>query len=169
MHQLFNLAVLKWAKNIGMFTLYSFSKFIIKPDALSLAPNTSNNLLLGLQNDYGHKEAGRQNRKEDINVTSRNMKSKSNTTQPSDVITRRIDQEPLDYEYDEEEYRDKYVIETEKPEPEYYYYYYYDYMDSGIDISHELTTYEPLPSPLPLLASDEEQRETDEDKNSTAS
>ena len=23
-------------------------------------------------------------------------------------------------------------------------------MDSGIDISHELTTHEPLPSPLPL-------------------
>ena len=25
-----------------------------------------------------------------------------------------------------------------------------DYMDSGIDISHELSTYEPLPTPLPL-------------------
>ena len=37
--------------------------------------------------------------------------------------------------------------------PEYYYYYYYDYLDSGIDISHELSNnvaaqYEPLPTPL---------------------
>ena len=25
-----------------------------------------------------------------------------------------------------------------------------DYLDSGIDISHELSTYEPLPTPLPV-------------------
>ena len=41
--------------------------------------------------------------------------------------------------------------------PEYYYYYYYDYLDSGIDISHELSNsetagYEPLPTPLGLLS-----------------
>ena len=92
----------------------------------------------------------RRNRKEDINVISRNLEPKSNGS--DQVITRRMDSnsEPADYEYDDEDYADKYVLETEKPEPEYYYYYYYDYMDSGIDISHELTTYEPLPSPLPL-------------------
>ena len=60
-----------------------------------------------------------------------------------------MDSDLPDYDYSDEDYEDKYVLETEKPEPEYYYYYYYDYMDSGIDISHELTTYEPLPSPLP--------------------
>ena len=42
------------------------------------------------------------------------------------------------------------AAEEDKSEPEYYYYYYYDYMDSGIDISHELPPYEPLPTPLPL-------------------
>ena len=86
-------------------------------------------------------------------MTSRNLETKSNATKnPSVVITRRMDSnsDPADYEYDDEDYADKYVLETEKPEPEYYYYYYYDFMDSGIDISHELTTYEPLPSPLPL-------------------
>ena len=97
--------------------------------------------------DFGKKR----NRKEEINVTSRNLEPKSNVS-ASDVtkmITRRMDSDPPDYEYSDEDYEDKYVLETEKPEPEYYYYYYYDYMDSGIDISHELTTYEPLPSPLP--------------------
>ena len=97
--------------------------------------------------DFGKKR----NRKEEINVTSRNLEPKTNVS-ASDVnttITRRMDSDPPDYEYSDEDYEDKYVLETEKPEPEYYYYYYYDYMDSGIDISHELTTYEPLPSPLP--------------------
>ena len=65
-----------------------------------------------------------------------------------------------DYDYDlsddysDEEYSD---ADTESSEdiskPEYYYYYYYDYLDSGIDISHELSNseaaqYEPSPTPL---------------------
>ena len=126
--------------------------------------NTLSTFILspGLQSndEDGHKpqadKGEKRNRKEEINVTSRNLKPKSNasdaTKSPSVMITRRMDSdsEPTDYEYDDEDYADKYVLETEKPEPEYYYYYYYDYMDSGIDISHELTTYEPLPSPLPL-------------------
>ena len=120
--------------------------------------NTLSTLILspGLQsndedgNKHPSDKGQRRNRKEDINVISRNLDPKSNGS--DQVITRRMDSnsEPADYEYDDEDYADKYVLETEKPEPEYYYYYYYDYMDSGIDISHELTTYEPLPSPLPL-------------------
>ena len=47
--------------------------------------------------------------------------------------------------------------EEDKSEPEYYYYYYYDYQDSGIDISHELSTYEPLPTPLPLKGGEEKE------------
>ena len=109
---------------------------------------------LGLQsedNDGHPADVGRnRSRKEEINVTSRNMEPKSNGSDATKMMTRRMDTDPPDYEYSDEDYEDKYVLETEKPEPEYYYYYYYDYMDSGIDISHELTTYEPLPSPLPL-------------------
>ena len=39
------------------------------------------------------------------------------------------------------------VTDDDSTDPEYYYYYYYDYVDSGIDISHELE-YEPLPTPV---------------------
>ena len=34
--------------------------------------------------------------------------------------------------------------------------YFSDYMDSGIDISHELSTHEPLPTPLPLLGDEQD-------------
>ena len=91
-------------------------------------------------------------------MTSRNLEPKTNGSDATKMMTRRMDTDPPDYEYSDEDYEDKYVLETEKPEPEYYYYYYYDYMDSGIDISHELTTYEPLPSPLPLGDIDDGQK-----------
>ena len=41
-------------------------------------------------------------------------------------------------------------------------------MDSGIDISHELTTHEPLPSPLPLLDIIEQQGGESEISKETA-
>merc|ERR1712050_668887 len=49
-----------------------------------------------------------------------------------------------DYDFDsdnsENEYDETEDSSTENSDkPEYYYYYYYDYMDSGIDISHELS------------------------------
>ena len=58
---------------------------------------------------------------------------------------------------DDHQLRDKTDLDMEedKSDPEYYYYYYYDYLDSGIDISHELSTYEPLPTPLPLKGKEE--------------
>ena len=76
-----------------------------------------------------------------------------------DNITRRFDIND-DYDYVD--------TEEKEPEPEYYYYYYYDYLDSGIDISHELTTHEPLPSPLPLISNStkSEKSETEETSDS---
>ena len=58
----------------------------------------------------------------------------------------------FDDDYSDDEDNDDNVSE-EDDKPEYYYYYYYDYLDSGIDISHELSNnvaagYEPLPTPL---------------------
>ena len=53
---------------------------------------------------------------------------------------------------------------------EYYYYYYYDYLDSGIDISHELSNsetagYEPLPTPLWQVSQhDNNSTESEDDK-----
>ena len=97
------------------------------------------------------------NTKSQENITSRNfVKSQQNidnhrrsndsvvesASSNNAMITRRVDTSE-DYEY---------IDTDDESEPEYYYYYYYDYMDSGIDISHELTTYEPLPSPLPLAS-----------------
>ena len=74
-------------------------------------------------------------------------------------------------------------MEEDSSDPEYYYYYYYggqtldnylppqvdlyfssDYLDSGIDISHELSTYEPLPTPLPLGEHQDKSREDVETK-----
>ena len=72
-----------------------------------------------------------------------NHKKRENNETESQNITRRMDSAD-DYELSDQ------AAEEDKSEPEYYYYYYYDYMDSGIDISHELSTYEPLPTPLPL-------------------
>ena len=88
------------------------------------------------------------------------MKNHKSDNDNSTKINKRIDTND-DYEY-VEDFEDTANTNTDETtdgesEPEYYYYYYYDYMDSGIDISHELTTHEPLPSPLPLSDNFEQQ------------
>lgn len=122
-----------------------------------------------LKQSLGRKESAgnaKSARPED-NLTSRNFYSKSEVNTSShksnnesvspyivrynEEINRRIDTSD-DYEYVDEEDGTNDKAGEAGEEPEYYYYYYYDYLDSGIDISHELTTYEPLPSPLPLAA-----------------
>ena len=70
----------------------------------------------------------------------------------------------IDYEYDTDNKESKQKKKPEEDSPEYYYYYYYDYMDSGIDISHELTNseakkYEPLPTPLWQVSKQKENME----------
>ena len=59
----------------------------------------------------------------------------------------------FDDDYSDDEDNDENELSEDDDKPEYYYYYYYDYLDSGIDISHELSNnvaagYEPLPTPL---------------------
>ena len=128
--------------------------------------------LIYFNSGLGRKESGgnaKSARPED-NLTSRNFYSKSEVNTSShksnnesispfivrynEEINRRIDTSD-DYEYVDEEDGTNEKAGEAGEEPEYYYYYYYDYLDSGIDISHELTTYEPLPSPLPLAADSE--------------
>ena len=59
----------------------------------------------------------------------------------------------FDDDYSDDEDNDENELSEDDDTPEYYYYYYYDYLDSGIDISHELSNnvaagFEPLPTPL---------------------
>merc|ERR1711915_484573 len=72
-----------------------------------------------------------------------------------------------DYEYDTDNKESKLKKKPEEDSPEYYYYYYYDYLDSGIDISHELTNseakkYGPLPTPLWQVSKQKENTEEEE-------
>ena len=69
--------------------------------------------------------------------------------------------EDYDYDFEDDVIERNNLGGNDVPEngekAEYYYYYYYDYLDSGIDISHELSNsetagYEPLPTPLGLLS-----------------
>ena len=69
--------------------------------------------------------------------------------------------EDYDYDFEDDVIERNNLGGNDVPEngekAEYYYYYYYDYLDSGIDISHELSNsetagYEPLPTPLGLVS-----------------
>ena len=119
--------------------------------------------------EFDHSEDVKENDKTD-NFSSRDFIEKTNydnhnSANNHKVITDRMDNND-DYEYIDNDEDDNETVD-DSSEPEYYYYYYYDYMDSGIDISHELTTHEPLPSPLPITmtnstaATSTEKSETD--------
>ena len=72
----------------------------------------------------------------------------------------------FDDDYSDDEDNDENELSEDDDKPEYYYYYYYDYLDSGIDISHELSNnveagYETLPTPLRQVG-EEEHGDSDE-------
>ena len=72
----------------------------------------------------------------------------------------------FDDDYSDDEHNDENELSEDVDKPEYYYYYYYDYLDSGIDISHELSNnveagYETLPTPLRQVG-EEEHGDSDE-------
>ena len=66
--------------------------------------------------------------------------------------------EDHDYDFEDDDIdRKNHDVLENVDKPEYYYYYYYDYLDSGIDISHELSDsetagHEPLPTPIGLAS-----------------
>jgi len=115
---------------------------------------------------YVHNDAVRHNNEvrdssQHKTVTKSQTKGKSRNPFAKETIQNipeNVHKEELDYDYDYADTNTTIEEEVENEEvkdvkPEYYYYYYYDYLDSGIDISHELpngetNSYEPLPTPL---------------------
>ncbi len=86
--------------------------------------------------------------------TNNDKSSKFSKDEDYDKLNNNKNKDNTD-QYSEDDYEDYDVdntVDKNDEEPEYYYYYYYDYVDSGIDISHELEL-EPLPTPMARVES----------------
>ena len=122
-------------------------------------------MLVGLEKKLGNKErASSRTQAMRNDSTGNNLKVIKNKLQNVKAIHEKNEDalesiknaKSEDYYYDfddDDKDRKNHDVPENSDKPEYYYYYYYDYLDSGIDISHELSNsetagYEPMPTPL---------------------